>query len=476
MHFSNDGRSGINSNYFNHFVTTTPQNRIPRFSGNGENDFTTDASSPYVKGVLGISFPFIIMGIKILLLIPLKYCCKSCWGKCCKRCRDEPNTKKPSACKKIMFCMFLLFIVVGSAIGYQANDEIVDAIDSLSSGVNRVDTVLNGANTIGTAIVGNLDNMITDTDAFKAQSSCPNANAESETDRYLTTMASDMGDAKMSTEGYISSTDNFVSIMSEFDQFIVDYEERISQGTLALLSLGLICALLSFCALMFTNCATDGKGCCSYLSSFFGIIVGPFSIIVLFILFVVGGLSIAISTFSADFCMHPDENALTLAPISSDPQTGWENYQLVEFYTTCQGDNILDDKIDDSASMVDDVRSALTSWKSRFDDLGCTGADSFMNSMTNSLDQIDGSFDNMADKITCENINPIYRDFVYDALCTSTVNALVLLWVGVLVSAFFLLLVVGSYKKIASPEAYRIEKPEEEEEKKPESIEMKSRV
>jgi uncharacterized membrane protein len=353
-------------------------------------------------------------------------------------------------------------------------------MDHLGTGINQVDTMLGNTNTAANAVITQCDAGVAATNLFTAANTCTNnAGAETAYDATLADVSQSFEDVSSSLAGLVDSTDSFVGMTSDFDSFLTDYEDRVTQATLALLSLGVICAILNFTVLVFSNLSTDGKGCCGCMGGLFGYITGPMTVIVLFIIFVILGLCMAISTFASDFCMDPDGHALDLVPFSTDTTAVNDNYNMIEFYTTCDGTDILGDYIDDSLSFIGEARTELTSFKNACDAASCTSAtavtcQTYYDDMTTILNEMELAANGMAASVECSEINPIYQSFVYDALCDSGVNALVLLWVGLLVSGVFLFLTFGCYKSVASSDAYKITKDKKKGSK--EAIEMKQQV
>eukprot|EP00055_Hartaetosiga_balthica_P009768 m.39856 g.39856 ORF g.39856 m.39856 type:complete len:491 (+) comp6890_c1_seq1:57-1529(+) len=291
-----------------------------------------DTLLPYLKQVgYHRVAPFVAVGVIAFFAILIWSCCRCCCNKCHAKLEDG------SFCGKVMFIVLLMVMVcsVGLAIGglkagKQQNTAFTNfptILDSVTSYVDEVGAFNDDVAATTTTIIALL------TELKDAQYS---AFVDSNQIDAMISFVMILADTTNSVDVALSDL-NFGSFTSFNDQSqsINDLRDQFTVIVLAVL-LGLILleglfSILDFC--LNGNMRPSHNGC-----RFITYLVALFTILILLILWLLGGALIAATTVVSDVCLDPDAQFISLL---NEQGLQGQGQELTVFFLTCDTDMTL---------------------------------------------------------------------------------------------------------------------------------------
>lgn len=154
-----------------------------------------------------------------------------------------------------------------------------------------------------------------------------------------------------------------------------------------------------------------------------------------FLLLILFGIFwMVVTLLFGDFCMSPTENT-----INGIPSTQLSD--ILRFYSSCGGDNIIGDYIDQARNASLTLANMLPNVQSTY----CP-SDSNINSMISTLNSIAIEFTSVESTLSCPTIRSLWFTFINNGVCNDFYYGFFSIWVSQLVTSFFLfvLLIMGS--------------------------------
>lgn len=134
-------------------------------------------------------------------------------------------------------------------------------------------------------------------------------------------------------------------------------------------------------------------------------------------------------TFYADFCMDPSDNIAGLAPSNSLKNQ-------ISYFSTCVGESPFEDSMQGAKDSINTMTSALEDVYTSCAAVGYgTNDASYISELSewsaasNESQAIADSITKMNSTISCYEINGIYANFIYDAICTNIFRGFYRFWI-----------------------------------------------
>lgn len=487
------GALGVSSFVAGHRATTpfggtTSIDRIRKLRVYGDDEFPADdpTNRDYWTGVVAAAgAPILVAGV----LFPLFYwwflCCRNGCCKCCKCfgcfkccCADEGE-----GCRKTLPCIqgrpltARFCLLIGFAIIIGLHGGLVYAFNSMSDASDKVGDQLDYVGDIFEDLVVYMEDW--EDSAQDIVRATKNLNCSAD---YADELAEEVRD--FSREMKDQSTE-VIDLISDLPEKCYDLADKTTQGKFMMYAVGVLAIGFVFAGigLLGTICfESSNKRCCKFASTLL-LLGNCLAVPLMFLVACMLSLELFIGYPLADFCAAgPAATLGTLAINQLDD--GTEFTDVITFYTSCEGENPMQEYYDTGVAAATNVSDLLDDYEDVFisdtlccesswvvsvggdiedadpDELeencifytgsnGCTtdsycdydnvtngglcsaGASCSNSSYATMADQIDyilldeeGPLNKFYESFHCSVINPILMTLLGDALCTDTMDGL----------------------------------------------------
>jgi Tweety len=375
-----------------------------------------------VTGIILIVVPWIAMALIYLIALCIIYFCPCC-AFCVPKKRDGDEESKGRRGCQLMLIIFTFLALAGIGFAIYATVLLFQGLDDTDSALEQ--------------IIDNYDEMIGLADDAEQLAEAAIGNTES--------YEAACGGETPLTGAIKGGLNQFLSALDEFDE-LADGVEKVFDDAKSTLDIAgqavtiagyVIFGIGVFIMIMaFIGIFVSGSGSCKGFSLGLRIVMMPIAIIVIFLLWLFVGV-MAANVMTADYCMDPDDNT----PLLTDDD---DVSDVIAFYTTCEGKNPLDQALTRARILLLGVE-ALVEALSIVQQSTCPAGAGDVAELSANIDSTVDVLDELRDLLECSFINEPYQTFAYDALCDDWANALLFMWIGALVSAFFFSFMIMFY-------------------------------
>lgn len=299
--------------------------------------------------------------------------------------------------------MFVLFFVTGALItlSYYGRSEFQSAVDDISSTLNKLASRFE-------AIDSNVDDLSDQAVTYNSSAYDTHC-TPSEVSTSLQEGTSEFVTTVNSMTEYLSGIADKIRNAADFvDEEIPPY---IDYGVGSIVGAVWLVCLLGFLAQLTSCCSCDN---CA---------VVVLATIVMLALSLLIGLEVALSVTFADFCYKGPDTAILLA--AEDAGLDSQPLDLITYYVTCNGTNILDGLITDAQDQIDFLNNTVKNVTTS----GAICTQSALNEIISTTKQSDATLEDMRDEVSCSAINPLYTDVFYGVFCDKFLKGLFILWI-----------------------------------------------
>jgi len=150
------------------------------------------------------------------------------------------------------------------------------------------------------------------------------------------------------------------------------------------------------------------------------------------------GLELMFAVSIADFCYaNPDSVIIESGGDAGLPSSAME---LVTFYITCEGSNPLSEMLVNATDALETISTTIQDPSAT---LVCDG--SGISSLKTEINNSIGYFGDIEDALSCDSINPLYTEAMYDYVCGDFIYGLGGLWSVQVVASVFLWLALAGF-------------------------------
>jgi hypothetical protein len=384
------------------------------------NSMTSDAGGDYVIGVVTVPAALIGIGVFSVIAMNILICCR-CFCKCL-RCKpeeediDEDPDKVIKERHRVMFYLgFFMFICFcADHLIYYANTDIGLGIDDAVEGSNGLKDIFSELSQSLTEINANITNIEAQNTA-SSSSGC-----FSGSDSSVSTASSTLSDGLTSLKAAVSTLSNLVDPVPEALDDVIDYlDVFFREAKLYALFVGyaiVVLTLMLFAAGIYLQ------------SKFILYLTMTWTEVLVLILTVLCGFMMILITFYADFCMEPSDNIAGLAPSNSLKKQ-------ISYFSTCVGESPFEDGFTGASDSIGTMTTALDDVYTSCAAYSYANGNVYLSELPNWLvssnesQAIQDSITKMNSTISCIEINGIYANFIYDAICTNIFRGFYRFWI-----------------------------------------------
>ncbi|RYH05046.1 hypothetical protein EON65_45815 [archaeon] len=373
------------------------------------------ANQDYVKKAF--FSPIITIGLGILSFVGLFFglCSRCCCA--CAKCQPESSDPKYEQGKfrmTIIFYVLVLLVLVFDQLVFIGNTNLDKGLSTIVDAVAGFNDILTNLYDSSVVLLG----YGSDLDGYydTAQQTCVAA-ASTDVSDQIDTFNDAIKAFKDILKPAITGLDN---VQEHAQKEGTNYRNA---GLYSVWSFGIASGLF----FLLSQCIQSV--CMAQFSIIFGVVT-----YLLFLL--LGFLWMLMTSMFGDLCMKPTENIIMALPGKNDLK------DLVFFYVSCIGDNVLQENIDDGqqeiVAMNDTINILL-------DPSNCPNNAALQNFQA-TLGQMSLEIDHAQEGMACPPMRDLWFQFINQGLCDETYTGLFYIWGSQLLTSFFLFLlcVTGS--------------------------------
>jgi hypothetical protein len=409
-------------------------------------------SSSYTNGILIAGSVFLVLGILMCLSLPVAYCCVGKNKQCCSSIRKTSPRKS-----NLKWWLLLIYAgatggAVLSIIGFVRANGAIDESATLLGKIGDLLSLPDAAVAIGTKLMSKVTGRLQLLSQGIAGCLSTSPMAVQAADAILNDWQQSLQGAKsdlnlLLDDQMLQTADQVYDIQATVDD--TEQYRTIIVWTV----FGLDCfvlAVLAIFAMMMVTVREDRMKWMNRMAHCSTLVTVPTGMIL-----IVGSWCVTVGTVmltlsSADYCVDPDSNVLTLVDDA-----------YVRYYVTCVGDNPV-------LNAISTVLVALKDGASQMETIAALESSPLVNDATcdiqsateSLLDFSQGYYglykltERTGELLSCKTINVVINRTSHELMCQDLSSSLVFLWSGSLVLAVCLMLLMILWRMMLSQRVY----------------------